>query len=74
MAGFDKDVMLQACCGIGENEYNFNKNRMCGSDGVPACPDPKKHVSWDGIHLTEHAHQLMANWLWKYVLPTTAQV
>ena len=72
MAGFDKDVLLKACCGKGDNEYNFDGKHMCGSDGVPACPDPDKHVSWDGIHLTEHAYQIMANSLLKYILSTTA--
>jgi len=35
--------------------YNFDSSEMCGYHGVPVCPDPNERVSWDGIHLTQHA-------------------
>ncbi|XP_021715050.1 GDSL esterase/lipase At5g03980-like isoform X2 [Chenopodium quinoa] len=52
--GFDKDVMLNACCA------------NCGTKGVPVCEDPYKRVSWDGVHLTQHAYQVMSQWLIKH--------
>ncbi|XP_071912169.1 acetylajmalan esterase-like [Coffea arabica] len=36
-----------ACCGIG-GQYNFDRNRSCGSAGVPVCPDPRQYIQWDG--------------------------
>ncbi|KAJ8427639.1 hypothetical protein Cgig2_023348 [Carnegiea gigantea] len=50
----------------------FNAMRSILRDA--SSQEPEKHVSWDGIHLTEHAYQLMANSLLKSILPTTAQV
>ncbi|XP_056692403.1 acetylajmalan esterase isoform X4 [Spinacia oleracea] len=64
--GFDKDATMKVCCGVGENEYNFDMNRQCGSDGVVACEHPNQRIFWDGIHLTQHAYRIMANWLIKY--------
>ncbi|KAI9096391.1 hypothetical protein K1719_026110 [Acacia pycnantha] len=50
---------LSACCGSG-GAYNYNASAMCGEEGVKACDDPSKHISWDGLHLTEAAYRLMA--------------
>ncbi|XP_074287728.1 GDSL esterase/lipase At2g27360-like [Silene latifolia] len=66
--GFDKDNIHKACCGSGNNEYNFGGG-MCGTAGVTACPNPALRVSWDGIHLTEHVYQVMADQLLKQILP-----
>ncbi|XP_010929733.1 GDSL esterase/lipase At5g03980 [Elaeis guineensis] len=57
--GFDKDSLLQACCGVG-GQYNFNINIMCGMPGASTCSNPSKHISWDGIHLTQEAYKVMA--------------
>ncbi|KAK9726718.1 hypothetical protein RND81_05G232500 [Saponaria officinalis] len=46
--GFDKNSLFEACCS------------MCGSPGGRVCPNPKSRVSWDGLHLTEHAYQVVA--------------
>ncbi|KMS96869.1 hypothetical protein BVRB_8g199450 [Beta vulgaris subsp. vulgaris] len=73
--GFGEDVMEIVCCGIGKNEYNFDYDRRCGSEGVIACEHPEKHISWDGIHLTQNTYQLMAKWLithnFKSIVSTT---
>ncbi|XP_021715053.1 GDSL esterase/lipase At1g28650-like [Chenopodium quinoa] len=66
--GFDKDATQKVCCGIGNNEFNFDMKRMCGSDGVVVCEHPNESIFWDGIHLTQHTYQLMAKWLIKHNL------
>ncbi|XP_056682340.1 GDSL esterase/lipase At5g03980 isoform X2 [Spinacia oleracea] len=63
--GFDKDATQRACCGRGNNAYNFDPTNMCGS-GFPVCENPNKSVSWDGVHMTEHAYKVMAMWLLKH--------
>ncbi|KAM0845358.1 hypothetical protein ACQ4PT_056429 [Festuca glaucescens] len=57
--GFNEGSLLKACCGSG-GEYNFNINLMCGGLGSNTCADPARHVSWDGIHLTQQAYRAMA--------------
>ncbi|TVU46913.1 hypothetical protein EJB05_06486, partial [Eragrostis curvula] len=54
--GFTKDGALNACCGDG-GPYNFGS---CNATSTNLCPDPSKHVSWDGIHLTEAAYRFVA--------------
>ncbi|XP_021837051.1 acetylajmalan esterase-like [Spinacia oleracea] len=63
--GFDKDATQKACCGRGNNAYNYDSTNMCGR-GVPACKNPNKSVSWDGVHMTQHAYKVMAKWLLKH--------
>ncbi|KAL2895788.1 hypothetical protein RDABS01_000786 [Bienertia sinuspersici] len=68
--GFDKHETQKTCCGMGDNAYNFNMTQMCGGNGVSVCPHPHKRVSWDGVHMTQHAYKVMATWLLKYnILP-----
>ncbi|KAK1626076.1 hypothetical protein QYE76_000391 [Lolium multiflorum] len=57
--GFNEGSLLKACCGSG-GEYNFNMHLMCGGLGSSTCTDPARHVSWDGIHLTQQAYRAMA--------------
>lgn len=45
--------MQEACC------------VKCGNKGGSVCENPYKHVSWDSVHLTQHAYQIMAKWLIK---------
>ncbi|XP_019052572.1 PREDICTED: GDSL esterase/lipase At5g03980-like [Nelumbo nucifera] len=59
---FVASSLLKACCGIG-GEYNFDGSRMCGSPGVPVCPNPANRIHWDGVHLTQEAYRHMADWL-----------
>ncbi|XP_057251770.1 GDSL esterase/lipase At5g03980-like [Beta vulgaris subsp. vulgaris] len=63
--GFKKDEVQKTCCGISNNEYKFNMTSMCGYNGVPVCKHPYERVSWDGVHMTQHAYKLMARWLLK---------
>ncbi|CAI9768955.1 unnamed protein product [Fraxinus pennsylvanica] len=65
-AGFDLNSLQKACCGRG-GIYNFNLRKMCGFPGVSICPNPRRYMSWDGIHLTQHAYKLMAGWYLKYL-------
>ncbi|XP_074287702.1 acetylajmalan esterase-like [Silene latifolia] len=54
--GFDRKGLYEPCC------------IMCGSDGVTACPNPSGRVSWDGLHLTQHAYQFIADQLLKQIM------
>ncbi|URE39787.1 GDSL esterase lipase [Musa troglodytarum] len=60
-----KDGALRTCCGApGVRNYNFNLHAKCDQNGSSVCPDPTTHVSWDGIHMTEAAHRIIAQgWL-----------
>ncbi|KAL9228408.1 hypothetical protein vseg_003994 [Gypsophila vaccaria] len=66
--GFEKEEIHKACCGGGNNEYNFG-GASCGSPGANLCPNPNARVSWDGIHLTQAAYQIIARDLLKQFLP-----
>ncbi|CAI9769052.1 unnamed protein product [Fraxinus pennsylvanica] len=66
--GFDLNSVQKACCGAG-GSYNLNPRKMCGAPGIFACPNPYSYISWDGIHLTQHAHKLMAEWLIRSIFP-----
>ncbi|PIA50579.1 hypothetical protein AQUCO_01200044v1 [Aquilegia coerulea] len=66
--GFDVANAAKACCGVG-GAYNFDSNRMCGSPGVPVCPNPARRIHWDGVHLTQDAYMHMAQWLLADLLP-----
>lgn len=58
----------RACCGHGGGEHNFDPRLYCGNSRVingvslsaTACCDPEKYVSWDGIHATEAANEVVA--------------
>ncbi|XP_042032624.1 acetylajmalan esterase-like [Salvia splendens] len=52
----------KACCGIG-GKYNFDLGRMCGGANVSLCEDVDRHLSWDGIHMTQQSYKHMAAWL-----------
>ncbi|KAL6964712.1 acetylajmaline esterase [Sarracenia purpurea var. burkii] len=66
--GPDATSILKACCGVG-GEYNYSPLGMCGLPGVPVCSDPDQHISWDGIHLTQKAYKIMADYLIQDILP-----
>ncbi|XP_074567131.1 GDSL esterase/lipase At1g28600 isoform X2 [Curcuma longa] len=56
---------LRTCCGApGTGNYNFNLEAKCDQNGSTVCSDISAHVSWDGIHMTETAHRIIAQgWL-----------
>ncbi|KAL6878338.1 hypothetical protein ACP4OV_012508 [Aristida adscensionis] len=56
--GFSKDGALVACCGDG-GPYNSGTLISCNATSL-LCPDPSKHISWDGLHYTEAAYHLVA--------------
>ncbi|TVU29428.1 hypothetical protein EJB05_20993, partial [Eragrostis curvula] len=62
--GFDKGSVMKACCGTGGGAYNVDMDRMCGSPGTTVCPRPDEHLSWDGVHLTQHAYRVMTDLLY----------
>ncbi|KAK2971811.1 hypothetical protein RJ640_009720 [Escallonia rubra] len=66
--GFDPATKQKACCGTG-GDYDFSIMNMCGDPEVPVCADPRRHISWDGIHLTHEAYRRMAAWLIHNMIP-----
>ncbi|KAH9624968.1 hypothetical protein KSS87_006710 [Heliosperma pusillum] len=70
--GFE-DGPEKACCSEGDNPYNYDPSRSCGSPGVPVCPNPAKRVSWDGIHMTQEGNRHLARWLLGQFLPELAR-
>ncbi|KAK1323527.1 Acetylajmalan esterase [Acorus calamus] len=58
--GFDRNTLLKSCCGKG-GDYNFDVRNMCGMQDVPVCASPKTMISWDGVHLTQAAYNVMAD-------------
>ncbi|KAH6790314.1 hypothetical protein C2S51_005320 [Perilla frutescens var. frutescens] len=53
---------LRVCCG-GGGPYNLNRTSLCGTQKSKTCDDPSSYVAWDGLHLTEAAYSLIANYL-----------
>ncbi|KAL6569203.1 hypothetical protein OROHE_003484 [Orobanche hederae] len=54
---YQMEEPFKACCGSSEGQFNFNKNKLCGSSGTSVCKDPHKYINWDGVHLTEAMHK-----------------
>ncbi|KAF8693707.1 hypothetical protein HU200_039124 [Digitaria exilis] len=63
-AGFDEGALFKACCGAGSAAYNFDMDRMCGAPGTTVCAKPDERISWDGVHLTQHAYRVMTDLLY----------
>ncbi|KAK1323733.1 GDSL esterase/lipase [Acorus calamus] len=59
-SSFDRNTLLKSCCGKG-GDYNFDVRNMCGMQDVPVCASPKTMISWDGVHLTQAAYNVMAD-------------
>ncbi|KAF8723309.1 hypothetical protein HU200_021830 [Digitaria exilis] len=64
---------LVACCGGGGGPYNFNYAAFCGTPNSTTCEDPSQFVSWDGIHFTEAANELMAHAVLRVLMSTSAE-
>ncbi|OAY63685.1 GDSL esterase/lipase [Ananas comosus] len=66
---------LTACCGGGEGPYNYSPLVNCGDKGSKVCDDPSQYVSWDGIHLTEAASEIVARGVLEglYAVPSVAE-
>ncbi|XP_034689391.1 GDSL esterase/lipase At3g48460-like [Vitis riparia] len=54
---------FKACCGCGKGELNFDLRSLCGARNTRVCSDPSKHITWDGVHLTEAMHHVLADLL-----------
>ncbi|KAJ4806433.1 GDSL esterase/lipase [Rhynchospora pubera] len=51
---------IVSCCG-GGGPYNFALSPSCGAEGSSLCKElPSQYVSWDGLHLTDAAHKIIA--------------
>ncbi|XP_042379774.1 GDSL esterase/lipase At1g28590-like isoform X2 [Zingiber officinale] len=59
--GFGNDTLV-SCCG-GGGVYNYNPRIECGSDGYSLCDEPSRCVIWDGLHMTEATHRIIAGGL-----------
>ena len=59
--GLDEGARTKACCGAGGGAYNFDMDRMCGAPGASVCARPDERISWDGMHLTQHANSVMTD-------------
>ncbi|XP_074580503.1 LOW QUALITY PROTEIN: sinapine esterase-like [Curcuma longa] len=59
--GFGDDTLV-CCCG-GGGAYNYNPRVQCGSDGCSLRDEPSRCVIWDGIHMTEATHRVIAGGL-----------
>ncbi|XP_012462785.1 GDSL esterase/lipase At5g03980 isoform X1 [Gossypium raimondii] len=68
LLGFDPTSLQKACCGIG-GDYNYGLSSWCGDPKVPVCENPNERLSWDGVHLTQRAYELMATWLVRDIYP-----
>ncbi|XP_021845252.1 GDSL esterase/lipase At1g31550-like [Spinacia oleracea] len=66
--GIEKNGTEKACCGTGDNPYNYG-GKSCGSPGSVVCPDPSKRVNWDGVHMTQQGNKGVADQLLKQFVP-----
>ncbi|KAM0861938.1 hypothetical protein ACQ4PT_045583 [Festuca glaucescens] len=72
--GFDAASAFKACCGAGGGAYNVDMDRMCGATGTTVCARPDEHLSWDGVHLTQHSYKVMTELLYHRGLASPAPV
>ncbi|XP_038881048.1 GDSL esterase/lipase At1g28570-like [Benincasa hispida] len=49
---------MEICLGL--KNVTFNEHIKHGVPFFTSCDDPSKYVNWDGLHLTEAAHKLIA--------------
>ncbi|XP_057536248.1 acetylajmalan esterase-like [Amaranthus tricolor] len=66
--GFEQDGIEKACCGDGNNPYNYGE-KGCGSVGATVCEDPSKRLNWDGVHMTQHGYKCVVDSLVKQFVP-----
>lgn len=59
---------LRVCCGTG-GRLNYSTNLICGDPNVLSCPDPDTYISWDGVHITQKASELITQWIIADVFP-----
>ncbi|KAL5146312.1 GDSL esterase/lipase [Glycine soja] len=53
---------FRACCGKGES-YNLSLQIACGSLAAMVCPNPSKHLNWDGPHFPKATYRPIAKGL-----------
>ena len=57
-------ALYAATCGAGGGADNVDMDRMCGAPGTAVCARPDERISWDGVHLTQHAYRVMTDLLY----------
>ncbi|KAJ3685306.1 hypothetical protein LUZ61_014470 [Rhynchospora tenuis] len=50
---------IVSCCG-GGGPYNFAFSPYCGGEGCSLCKEPSEYISWDGLHMTDAVHKIIA--------------
>jgi hypothetical protein len=73
-AGKTEGSVTKACCGAGGGTYNVDMDPMCGAPGTTVCARPEEHLSWDGVHLTQHAYRVMTDLLYHKSFASPAPV
>ncbi|KAL7088151.1 hypothetical protein ACP275_13G110900 [Erythranthe tilingii] len=68
VARHDGFEIKKVCCGRG-GDYNYNIKRTCGATDIPQCPDPDRHVNFDGVNLSAISHKIMARRLATLIFP-----
>lgn len=52
---------FKACCGSGDEPYNFDVFATCGTDSATVCKNPSQYINWDGVHLTDAMNKVMSD-------------
>lgn len=66
--GIEQDGTKKACCGAGNNPYNYGA-KSCGSSGASVCEDPSKRINWDGVHMTQQGNIFVGEFLLQQFVP-----
>ncbi|XP_019106248.2 GDSL esterase/lipase At1g31550 isoform X2 [Beta vulgaris subsp. vulgaris] len=66
--GIEQDGTKKACCGAGNNPYNYG-TKSCGSSGASVCEDPSKRINWDGVHMTQQGNIFVGEFLLQQFVP-----
>uniref|UniRef100_A0A0D9WD32 Uncharacterized protein n=1 Tax=Leersia perrieri TaxID=77586 RepID=A0A0D9WD32_9ORYZ len=57
--GIEKPLMT--CCGHGGPPYNYDPKKSCTANDKDLCKLGEKFISWDGVHFTDAANEIVAS-------------